>query len=256
MNNNRYLVFVVLISCFLINGFAATSVQAEDLTPLLNKISKRMNAYPENNNIQYKIVKKYTEMDKKWRPKKTTATKTIRKVIDGISSSEVLEAVITEEGETKDIKQGTIERIKKQDERKNKKRAEQKDQNKIENPFDEFFPFHKSKRTSYEFKRHNDDIYHGRPVFIIEAVSKEKDENLNEGKYYIDQKTYDVLKARVKPSKKPKIVKEADMEIDFQVLPEGNFMIKRMKARVDAGLLFMRMRAIQEEEYFDVKILD
>jgi hypothetical protein len=46
------------------------------------------------------------------------------------------------------------------------------------------------------------------------------------------------------------------MEIDFQVLPEGNFMIRRFKMRVDAGLLFMRIRAIEEEEYFDIKILD
>lgn len=46
------------------------------------------------------------------------------------------------------------------------------------------------------------------------------------------------------------------MDFEFQVLPEGHFMIKRMKARADAGLLFMRIRAIQEEEYSNVKILD
>ena len=47
-----------------------------------------------------------------------------------------------------------------------------------------------------------------------------------------------------------------DMEIEFQVLPEGHFMIKSFKGRVDAGLLFVRLRAIEEEVYFEVKILD
>lgn len=254
MKIQRCLVFLVLFGCFFINGFAATSVQAEDLTPLLNKISKRMNAYPENNNIQYKMVKKYTEMDKKWRPKKTRVTKEIRKVVDGIPSGEVLEAVEIEDGKTKDIKQEIIERNKRLGEREIKFRAERKE--KKENEFDKLIPFNEKRRTGFEFKRLDDETLNERPVFIIETVAKEKDIDTFEGKYYIDQKTYDVLKARIKPSKKLKFVKEANMEIDFQVLPEGHFMIKRLKARVDAGLLFVRLRAIEEEEYSDVKILD
>lgn len=87
-------------------------------------------------------------MDKKQRPKKTTVTKIIRKVIDGMSSSEVLEAVETEDGVTKDIKQVTIERTKNQDERGNKERVGQKDQNKIVNPFFYFFLFMRIKEPS------------------------------------------------------------------------------------------------------------
>jgi hypothetical protein len=256
MKNRLYLVFLILFGSFLFSNLTSASARAEDPTPLLNKISNRIDSYPENNNIQYKIVKKYTEMDKKWRPKKTTVTKTIRKVINGISSSEVLEAVETEDGKTEDIKEKTIEQIKQQDERGNRKRAEQKEQNKIKNPLDEFFPFFENKRTLFEFKQLDDAVYNERPFFIIEAAPKEKNEDLNEGKYYIDKKTYDILKAQVKPSKKPKLVKEAVMDLEFQVLPEGNFFIKRMKARVDGGLLFLRIRAIQEEEYSDFKILN
>jgi hypothetical protein len=204
------------------------------------------------------MVKKYTEMDKKGRPKKTTVTKRIIRVVDGIYSSEVLEALLTEDGVTKDIKQGTIERTKKQDERGKKTRAEKKDQNKIVNPFILSFPFHENKRTRFEFKRLKDDTCNERPVFIIEATPKEKDKDLSlsEGEYCIDKKTYDILKVRIKPSNKPIFIKKVDMDFEFQVLPEGHFMIKRMKADADAGLLFMRIRAIQEEEYSDVEILD
>jgi hypothetical protein len=215
-----------------------------------------MNSYPENNNLQCKIVRKTTEMDKNWQPKKTTVVKTIVKVVDGISSSEVLEAMQIEDGVTKDIKQEIIQPNKKQTGLIFGKKAEQKGQKRTENEFDGLIPFNEKRRAKFEFKRLNDDAINERAVFIIETIAKEKDEDLSEGKYYIDQKTYDVLKARLKPSKKPKFVKEADMEIDFQVLPEGNFMIRRFKMRVDAGLLFMRIRAIEEEEYFDIKILD
>ena len=256
MKTKRCLAFYVLFGYFIISGLAATSARAEDLTPLLNKITKRMNSYPENNNLQYKIVRKSTEMDKQWRPKKTTETKTFEKVVDGMLSSEVLEAVEIEDGVTKDIKQKFIQPNKKQKGLIFKRKAGQKGQKRTENEFDGFIPFNDKRRAKFEFKRLNDDIINERPVFIIETVAKEKDEDLFEGKYYIDQKTYDVLKARLKPSKKPKLVKEAGMDIEFQVLPEGNFMIKRFKARLDVGLLFIRIRAIEEYDIFDAKILD
>lgn len=256
MKIKQHLAFYVLSAYFILNGLAAASALAGDPAPLLDKISNRIDSYPENNNIQYKIVKKYSTMDKNWQPKKTTVTKTIRKIVNGVISSEVLDALETEGGITKDIKRKTMEQVKKQVESENKKRTEQKDQNKIENPFDVFFPFSGNKRTMFEFKRLNDDTYNEMPVYIIEAVAKEKDEKLFDGKYYISKKTYDVIKARVKPSKKSGLVKEVDIDIEFQVLPEGNFMIKKMKTRADGGLLFMRMRIIQEDEYSDIKILN
>ena len=256
MRMKRYFAISVLVGCVFISGLAPASAQAEDLALLLNKISKRINSYPENNNLQYKIVKKSTEMDKQWRPKKTTVTKIFEKVVDGMLSSEVLETVEIEDGIAKNIKEEAIKQNRIRMGRKNKRSTEQKDQKSTENEFEGFIPFNEKRRAKFEFKRLNDDTINEGPVFIIETVAKEKDEDLFEGKYYIDQKTYDVLKARLKASKKPKFVKEADMDIDFQVLPEGNFMIRRFKARLDVGLLFIRIRAIIEEEYFDVKILD
>ena len=87
-------------------------------------------------------------------------------------------------------------------------------------------------------------------------MAKEKDEQIYEGKFYIDQTTYDILKVRVKPSKNPRFVEELDMDIDFEVLREGKFTRRRSRTRVDGGLLFKRFRMIVEEEYFDIEILD
>ena len=256
MKSMRYPVFLLLVGFFFINGLAAASVRAEDLTLLLNKISERMNSYPVNSNWKYELDTKTTEMDEQWRPEKTTTAKTIVKVTDSMVSGEVLEAVETEDGVARDIKQKAVKQTKKQMERANKETAEQKDQKRSENPLDMLFPFDENKRSKFGFERLDDDAIDKTPVYIIEAIAKEKDERLFEGKYYIDQKSYDVLKARIKPSKNPKYVEEIDMDIDFVVLPEGNYIRTKSKTRVNGSFLFKSFRLILEEEYSDVEISD
>ena len=175
---------------------------------------------------------------------------------EGVLSGGVIEAVEIEDGNTKNIIEITAEQTKKQIEETNKQRREQKAPKEPENTLNTFFPFEESKRARFKFSRLNDSTINERPVFVIEAVAIEKDEQLFEGEFYIDQKTYDVLKARIKPSENPKFVKELDMDIDFEVLPEGNFIRRRSKTRVNVGPFFMRVRAIVEEEYSDIDILD
>ena len=46
------------------------------------------------------------------------------------------------------------------------------------------------------------------------------------------------------------------MDIDYEVLPEGNFLERRSKTRVNGGPFFKRIRMIVEVEYFDIEILD
>jgi hypothetical protein len=215
-----------------------------------------MNSYPENNNWKYGIVTKSIETDELWQPKKTTISKAIVKVVDSMVSGELLEAAEIENGNSKDISQKIATQFKEQMESANKETAERKGQKGIENALDVFFPFNENKRAKFEFYRLDDAVINKRPVLIIEALAKEKDVKLFEGKYYIDKKTYDVLKAQITPSKNPKFVKGMCMDIDFEVLPEGNFIRRRSKTRVNGGFLFKRTWMIFEEEYFDVKILD
>ena len=256
MDIRRYFVIPVLVGYIFINGLVPASAREEGLAPLLDKISKRMNSYPENSNWKYSVVTKTTEMDKQWRPKKTTITTSIVKEVDNVLSGEIKKAVETEDGITKDVTEKIAKQAKKQLERTNKERAEQKGQKGTGNEYDVFFPFNENKRAKFAFHRLDDAVINERPVFIIEAVAKEKDEQIYEGKFYIDQTTYDILKVRVKPSKNPRFVEELDMDIDFEVLPEGKFIRRRSRTRVDGGLLFKRFRMIVEEEYFDIEILD
>jgi len=252
----QYRVIAVLVGFFFINVLTSAPAQEKDLVPLLDKIAKRVGSYPENTNWEYKIVTKYTEMDKQWQPTKTTIATAVVKDAKGVLSGRVIEAVEIEDGMTKDIIEKTTEQTETQIEEANKQRKEQEAPKEPENTLNTLFPFEESKRAKFMFNRLNDAVINERPVFIIEATAIEKDEQLFEGRYYIDQKTYDVLKAQIKPSENPTFVKELDMDIDFEMLPEGNYIRRRSKTRVNGGPFFKRVRAIVEEEYSDIDILD
>lgn len=46
-----------------------------------------------------------------------------------------------------------------------------------------------------------------------------------------------------------------EMEIDFEVLPEGYIVMKKMKAKVVAKMVIKTIRQITETEYFDYEVL-
>jgi hypothetical protein len=256
MKMKPYFVISVLVGCFFISGLAPASAQEEDLIPLLDKTAYRMSSYPENDNWKARIVTKNAEMDKEWQPTKTTITTMLVKSVDNVLSSVVLKAEEIEDGVTKDITQEVAEQTQEQIERSNERRIDQKSREETEESSNQLFPFDENKRAKFAFHRLDDTSINERPVFLIEAVAKEKEENLFEGKYYIDQETYDVLKAQIKPSKNPRFVKELDMDIDYEVLLEGNRIERKSRTRVNGGPFFKRVRMIIEVEYFDIEILD
>ena len=256
MKMKRFFLILALVGYFCLNGLTPALAHEEDLVPLLEKIEKRRSSYPENDNWKARIVNKNMEMDKQWQTTKTTITTMIVKSVDNILSSEILEAVEIEDGATRNVIQEVAEQTKEQIERSNKERAEQKKQEETEDSSDVLFPFNEKKRAKFAFCRLDDAFINERPVFIIEAAAKEKEEDLFEGTYYIDQETYDVLKIQVKPSKNPMLVKELDIDIDYEVLPEGNRIERKTRTRVNGGPFFKRVRMIIETEYFDIEILD
>lgn len=252
----RYLLIPFLLGCLLLNGLESALAGDDNLTPLLDNISKRMNTYSDEGNWTYRIVNKITEMDKKWNPIKTTITTADVKDYNNVLTGDLLKAEEIEDGVTKDVTQKLAEQTKEQLERANKERADNEDQNDTEDSSEAFLPFSANKRSKYQFKRLDNAAIDGASVYVIEAVAKEKDDQLFEGKYYIDPETYDVLKAKIRPSKNPKFVKELEMDIDFEVLPGGKLIRRRSRTRVNAGIIFKRYRMIIEEEYSDIKILD
>ena len=255
MKLKNYSAIVILFLICFMTGLSPVLAQGNELVSLLDRITERMDSYPENKDFKVVVVTKNIEMNKQWQPKKTTIIKSIVKTVDSEVNNEILEATETENGKTKDVTQKMIEQTEKQRERVQKNATKEKDENEADNSVTALFPFREDKRTKYNFRKLDDSVIDEKPVYLIEATAKEKDEELYEGKFYIDKKNFDVLRIQVKPSKNPKFVKELDIEMHFEVLPEGYFVPRRSKTRVDGGFFFKRIRMIAEQEYFDYEIM-
>lgn len=165
-----------------------------------------------------------------------------------------MEATETEDGKTTDITEKISEQVKKQKKNSGDNTGETTPEKEAANPFGDFLPFDETQRSEFDFHRLDEDVVDGKDVLVIESVARTKNKERFEGKYYIDQKTLDVLKIDIKPSENPFFVKEMRMEMDFEVLPEGNFVMKKMKAKAVAKLVVKTIRQVAEVEYSNYQI--
>lgn len=291
MKLKKYSAMAVFVVAWVITGISALSAQDNDLMSLLDRIAERIDSYPANNNMKFMVVQRTTYMDKKWQIEKGAQTiKSITKIIDNEMNDKILEVIETRDGETRDVTQEFIKNWDKMQKafenkdvdkgldknndipqaakkfvkselekvREEMKNAEEegKEKGKDETGYD-YWPFTKGNRRKYSYKRLDDSIINGRPVFVIDAEVIKKDKKLYEGEYYIDQETFDVLKFKGKQSKTLFFFLDViDMEIQYEVLPEGNFVIKNSKTRQSVGMLGMNFgRFIIETENSDYEIL-
>jgi len=230
--------------------------QDTDLTPLLNKISRRQDSYPKYDSWKVSVMDTTTKMNKNWQPKEVKVIKKLVTVINQEQTEEVLEVLVTKKGVTKDITKKYIQEANKQKEKERKRKGKKEDNGGTFTLSDEeIFPFRQEKRESYNYLKLEDSYLEDRPVYVLKSKAKTEDEKLWEGKYYIDQESFDVLKLKIKPSKNPKHVKELEFEMSFQVLPGGYFVVKKVRARINGGIFIKRIRMITEEEYSDYEII-
>lgn len=250
---------LILAGICLMPGPAPASAEDEALVSLLDKVSQRINSYQEMKNYKVEEIEKNFEMNKKWETTKKTIIRRMVRRIDGKVETEFLEVTETENGKTTDVTEKFIKGAEKLNEKTREDAENDPIEKEEEDPtivlLDNFFPFDETKRSEFDIHRLNDVVMDGKDVFVFESVAKTKDEERFEGTCYIDQKTLDIMKIDVKPSKNPNFVKEMEMEIDFEVLPEGYFVMKKMKAKVEAKIVFKTIRQISETEYVNREIL-
>lgn len=248
---------------FFAHGLARTQggPQDADLNALLDRIAERAETRPEIKDWRAKAVSVATEMDKNWQPKKTTrVTKTV--AVTGSERSErVIEALQTEKGVTKDLtdefrrEAGEGGGAKDKPEENESQTGDGKRGMSRSLSLEELLPFGEKARRNFTFTRLPDEIIEGRTVYILESKAKVKGEKFWEGRYFISPESHDVLRVSLTLSKNPKFVKELSTEIDFQLLPDGNFFIKKTRMKVDAGMVIKHVRMVIEEEYSDIEIL-
>jgi len=229
---------------------------------LLDGAAARLKATVAYKNWTAGSVQTTTELDRKGNPEKVTVvTKAIR-VADGRRREDVLKAVVTEDGQAKDITSTYGLESRRRREEGERRAAEEGDsrpsgRRTARFDLDEILPFDPGRRSQFVFGLRDASGPDGRRLVLLDVKAKTKDPQSWEGTYTLDPATFDILKAEIRPSKLPKMVKELSVEAEVEILDGKHFVLKRTFFRVNGGLLFIkRVRMTVEEVYSDHRILD
>jgi hypothetical protein len=264
MKKKEKIFIFALAASVVANICLLSSVKAQETeqSQLLEKVVQKLDSYPKYENWKALVVTTLTRMDKNWKPQKVTIIDRIVNVTSQERNDEILKAVETEKGMTRDITQKYIkemkerqEKARKEEEDRKKKGEKEEERDRREMKLEEFFPFSVRDRVNYEFAKLEDANFEGQPVFVLESKAKIKNENLWEGRYYISKESFDILKIEVQPSKNPKFVQELQIEMAFRILPQGYFVLRKIKTKINGGMFLKHIRMITEEEYTDFEII-
>jgi hypothetical protein len=233
--------------------------QDSEVSAFLDKLADRISSYPRMEKWTASVRSRVEEMDKNWKPKKTTLI-TKKVSIDGTDrSEEILEALEVKKGKTKDRTRDYIKEARKEAEKAEKRKEKGREggrQGRLELTRSQLFPFDMEQRKNLQFSIKEETTFKGIPVTILESRSSIKDEDLYSGTYTIARDSLDVLRIDIFPTKKPSVLKMMKMAFEFQVLPEGPLAIKRTWFKMHLNVIIKVIRLEAEEEYFDIKILE
>ncbi len=278
---------LTLIFLFSASGLSAArpSIQSADETAeLVAKVGERLASYPKLESWQARALSTTSYMNSAWKPTKTTTVEKIVTVDGRRRSEEILKAVETEGGRTRDLTERMRAEVRERAESRQRPSDDQESgHGRLEsdppegNPSrdnprgdgersgsrrrrgpnlspDEILPFSPETRTGYNFTIKGPSSLNGAPVIVLQSRSKVRSEEKLEGLYYIDPATYDVLRAELTMAKKPAPVKSMEAEVEFAVLPGGHQVMTRAAMRMHVGLVVKNIRFEGVEIYSDHQI--
>ena len=237
----------------------------QDAGSLVKQVSDKMESYPEFKNWKALLISKTTKMSGRWQPQEVLLMKKDVQVVNDERTEKILEALVSKKGKTKDETQKYIKKARKEREKTERKKRKQKEKGKNEKvedkrslsmSYEDMFPFDEEKREKYIFSRLPDSQVEGKTLNILVSQAREKGEKFWEGKYYIDPESFTILHIDLKPSKNPKHVKELRMQMEFAENSQGYFIFKKVRMKVDAGIIIKHIRMLVEEEYTNFEIIE
>jgi len=233
-------------------------VAAADAGALVERIDARLASSPKLESWQARARATTSRMTADWTPRSTTVAEKIISVDGDLWSEEVLSAVETEEGRTRDVtrklQDEARERAEKQkrstpDERKAGQRS--RGRRSLDMTRDEVLPFSPEKRTGYDFAIEGAAQLDGAPVVLLRSRSRARSQEKLEGLYYVDPETADVRRAELTLAKLPGPLKRMEMNVDFRLLPKGYLVMERAAMRIHVGLIVKNIRIEAVETYSD-----
>ncbi len=95
--------------------------------------------------------------------------------------------------------------------------------------------------------------------YVVQVLAKTADEKHLNATYWIDAKTFGILRTEFKPSKMPRFVEMLDFQLDYALLQYGEstlYFPRRFELKGKAGFLFFKGRFGAIEEYSDYRCED
>jgi hypothetical protein len=233
----------------------ALSAQDPELDLILQKIQNRLESHTRCGVFTAKVESTLKWMDKNWKTSRTLVVVKSLTQHGEESSEEILRAVLTKKGSSDNITEKYKE-LGKEIKKSHDKTKKESDRNKVDSGGKNFnvaqekvFPFGPENRNKYSFTKLADTVLDGTPVYAIQVSPKKKSTDLYEGNFYAAKESCEILMAELKPSKKPKYVKDMSTRIRFELLPGGYYVVKTYWMRVYAKFLFEKVRTEQEHRY-------
>lgn len=227
---------------------------------LVERMAERLASYPKLESWQARARSTSSRMTSDWKPRSTTTSEKIVKVDGPYWSEEILSATEVEDGRTRDVtakmREEARERAAKQRRSTPAEReADQRSRGRrsLDMSRDEIFPFGADKRSGYDFTLEGPSELDGAPVVFLRSRSRVRSDDRFEGLYFVDPATYDVRRVEMTLAKRPSVLKRMEMEIDFQVLPEGYHMMVKAVMRIHVGVIVKNIRVEAVETYTDFR---
>jgi hypothetical protein len=238
-----------------------------DISPLLDRITARNESFNPKSSWTASVTSTQIETDRKWNPEKTIVQSKAVTVTEGRREENVLKVVETKDGKTTDVTERVLAEHRARHEKSQARRPaspeppprKPAERNRgrlsMRTDLSELLPFSPERRTEFSFQAQETTDGDGRRLVFLDVRAKVKDPMNFEGRYTIDAATGAPIRARLTPSENPSMVKELEVEADFEVLEDIHFIPKRTRIKVNAGFLFIkRVHIISEEVYTDIRI--
>ena len=259
----KYWLILVLTAGVVFTTSAFAASVTDDAEEVVEKTAQRVLSYPEITHFKFSATSTMHEMDKNWKSKKKTVVKKVVLVKDDTRQESIKSAVEIKKGKTKDVTQKYINESYKKMEKAARQRKEAREEGEEKNTrhrtdisIDEILPFNEKNRGNYEFSLLAETTLDDVPVYVLDARAKQRTKDFFEGKFYINRETFDIHRAELQLAKNPGPLKLMEMAVDFQVLPEGFLVLKKMSFRIHVGLVVKNIRREGTEEYFDYQFLE
>jgi hypothetical protein len=242
---------------------ALRAFENADLATVVANTTQRLKSFPEMSYWQASVLSKKYEMDKDWKSKKETVIQKTVLMKNKIRQEKIQSAVEIKKGKKKDVTQKYINQAYKDLQKAARERKKTKDKGKedqrrrhMELSLDEMFPFSEKNRDKYDFTLLEETAIAEIPVYVLDAKAKQRTKDFFDGIFYIHKETWDILRAELRLAKNPGPLKVMEMTMDFQVLPQGYFALKKIFVRIHVGLVVKNIRQEVVDEYSNYEILE